>query len=173
MKTSELGERDARVRGPVGPPGVAAWGVGVAGFRHLLVPTDFGEAAGRALDLAMTIGAQFGASLTLLHAYGMPVVSYGESLFWPVDDLRRMARETLDVELSKACKHYPRVEGVLVEGDAWRQILVTAEARAIDLIVMGTHGRRWLSRTLLGSSAERVVRASVVPVLTVSAGKRR
>ncbi|HEU4412927.1 MAG TPA: universal stress protein [Polyangiaceae bacterium] len=145
----------------------------MTGFKHLLVPTDFSEAASRALDVAMTLGTKFGSGLTLLHAYALPAAGYGEGLFWPLDDLRRAAQETLDVVLSDARRRYPRTDGMLVEGDAWRQILVTAEAQGIDLIVMGTHGRRWLSRTLLGSSAERVVRASAVPVLTVSAGERR
>ncbi|HEU4404477.1 MAG TPA: universal stress protein [Polyangiaceae bacterium] len=143
------------------------------GFKHLLVPTDFSEAASRALDMAVTLGTKFGSDLTLLHVCTLPAASYGEKLFWPVDELRRAARETLDVVLVDARRRYPRTDSVLAEGDAWRQILVTAEAHTIDLIVMGTHGRHWLSRTLLGSSAERVARASVVPVLTVSTGEWR
>ena len=53
----------------------------------------------------------------------------------------------------------------------YEQILSTAKARGVDLIVMGTHGRTGLSRALVGSVAERVVRLSPVPVLTVRVGE--
>jgi nucleotide-binding universal stress UspA family protein len=59
------------------------------------------------------------------------------------------------------------VSTVLKSGRAWEQILDTAEKVDAGLIVIGTHGRRGLPRALLGSVAERVVRLSPVPVLTV------
>ena len=52
-------------------------------------------------------------------------------------------------------------------GVEWEQILEVVKARNADLIVMGTHGRRGLSRLFLGSVAEKVVRISPVPVLTI------
>ena len=138
-------------------------------FNHMLVPTDFSKAAGLALDLAMTLGAQFGSKLTLLHAYALPMAAQGDGLVWPVGDFRRAAEQALDAALSDARRRYGEVDAMLVEGNAWRQILDAAEACDIDLVVMGTHGRRGLSHALLGSVTERVVRTSRVPVLTVSA----
>lgn len=58
----------------------------------------------------------------------------------------------------------------LVEGSPSRQIVEYAEREGCDIVVMGTHGRGGIDRLLLGSVAERVVRASTVPVLTVRVG---
>jgi nucleotide-binding universal stress UspA family protein len=142
-------------------------------FQHILVATDFGEGASRALDVAMTLAAKFESKLTLLHAYTIPAsgYDYATGLLWPIDDLSRAARAELDGALRKAKERYPNIEGVVVCGDPWSEILDTAERSGADLIVMGTHGRRGLSRVLLGSVAEKVVRLSPIPVLTVSSKK--
>ena len=52
----------------------------------------------------------------------------------------------------------------------WEEILATIEAVGADLVIMGTHGRRGVPRLLLGSVAEKIVRTSPVPVLTVRGG---
>ena len=62
-----------------------------------------------------------------------------------------------------------RYETLVISGDPAERVLETARGLAADLIVMGTHGRKGLSRLVLGSVAERVVRESPVPVLTVRA----
>ncbi len=139
-------------------------------FKHILVATDFSDAADQALELATTLAMTFQSKLTLLHAYSIPTAGYdyAAGLLWPLDDLSRAAKKELDRVLAKAKERYPNVEGVLVCGDPWSQILEMAKTCGADLIVVGTHGRRGLSRVLLGSVAEKVVRASPVPVLTVS-----
>jgi nucleotide-binding universal stress UspA family protein len=141
-------------------------------FRHILVPTDFGSASNRALELALEMAEKFGSKLTLFHAYDVPV-SYSEALYWPVDSLEAEARQALDDACTSAKARYPLVEAILGRGPAWEQTLDIARARGADLIVMGTHGRRGVSHVLLGSQAERVVRLSPVPVLTVSEGGER
>jgi nucleotide-binding universal stress UspA family protein len=141
-------------------------------FRHILVPTDFGEASNHALDLALEMAEKFGSKITLVHAYDVPV-PYFEGLSWPVDSLETEARRALDDAYASAKARYPRVGAVLGRGPAWELTLETARERGADLIVMGTHGRRGVSRALLGSQAERVVRLSPVPVLTVSEGGER
>ena len=139
-------------------------------FKHLLVPTDFGESADRALALAIDIASQSGAKITLFHVWILPSAysAYGQGVYWPSDDIEREARTTLERALAKAKERYPKTESALVCGQAWRAILELATERDVDLIVMGTHGRRGLSRLFLGSVAEKVVRLSPVPVLTVS-----
>jgi predicted phosphoribosyltransferase len=59
------------------------------------------------------------------------------------------------------------VDAVLRVGEPWREIVSVAKERRVDLIVIGTHGRRGIARTVLGSVAEKVVRHSSVPVLVV------
>jgi nucleotide-binding universal stress UspA family protein len=140
-------------------------------LNHLLVPTDFGEPAERALDIALTIASKFSSKVTLLHAYNLILPSYAEGLSWPAIDLEGEAKKALDETLAKAKERYPAVEAVLVLGNPVRQILEAVEKQGADMIIMGTHGRRWLSRVILGSVADKVVRLSPVPVLTVSAGE--
>ena len=139
-------------------------------FKHILVPTDFGEASNRALDFALSLAGKFESKVTLMHTYTVPASGYGypDGLLWPVDELSKAAKKELDRALAKTKERYANVEGVLVSGEPWQQILETASASGADLILMGTHGRRGFSRVLLGSVAEKVVRLSPIPVLTVS-----
>lgn len=139
-------------------------------FRHILVPTDFGPAARRALDIALELAAKLDAKVTVLHATWLPPYHYSvyaEGLAWPTDELEIAARRELDDALTDAKARCLRLEGMLVAGVAWEKILETIKTRHVDMVVMGTHGRRGLSRLLLGSVAEKVVRLSPVPVLTV------
>ncbi len=145
-------------------------------FKHILVPTDFSESAELALDLALELAPKFGAQITLLHATWLPphyYAAYAEGLAWPTEELEGQARKEIDAVLTRAKKQYANVEKALRPGDAWQRILEAAEEGGVDLIVMGTHGRRGIARALLGSIAEKVVRLSPVPVLTVSAEAER
>lgn len=145
----------------------------MSAFKHILVPTDFGDPAKKALDLATTLATKFESRLTLLHAYTLPPEAYSEGLLWPTDELSRVAKVELDRALRNAKERYVTTDAVLAFGEPWEQILETAQKCGADLIVMGTHGRRGLSRLLLGSVAEKVVRLSPVPVLTVSSEEGR
>jgi nucleotide-binding universal stress UspA family protein len=83
--------------------------------------------------------------------------------------LEQAAKQRLDRALESVVKRVPGADSVLANGAAAFEILAAAERLKADLIVMGTHGRHGLSRMLLGSVADKVVRASTVPVLTVRA----
>lgn len=146
-------------------------------WKRILVPHDFSECAAHAVEIAALEARAHGARIVLLHVvevmpqFGrdstmmvrpgttehMSVTSYhlqtGEAELEPIAaELRASGIEvTLDVRA-----------GVPVE-----EIQRCAKERAVDAIVMGTHGRTGLSRMIAGSVAERVVRASPVPVLTV------
>jgi nucleotide-binding universal stress UspA family protein len=143
-------------------------------FEHIFVATDFGESAMRALEVAINLAHEFESKLTLLHAYASPTsgYDYATGVLWPVDELSRTAKVELDKVLQKAKEQYSNIDVLLVCGEPWSKILETAERCGATLIVMGTHGRRGLSRVLLGSVAEKVVRLSPVPVLTVPDKKR-
>ena len=140
-------------------------------FTHILVATDFGEPADRALEFAIAIASKFDAKLTVFHANGVPAFAYAfyaEGLSWPTAEITKEATRELEVFLRKAKERYPKAEAAVVAGEPWQAILEAARERRADLIVMGTHGRRGISRVLLGSVAEKVVRLSPVPVLTIS-----
>lgn len=140
-------------------------------FKHVLVPTDFGEPSDRALAFAVTLAAKFESRLTLLHASWLPpsayAAPYAEGLYWPANEMAEGAKKELDAALKKAKVTYPKAEGITVTGEPWQTILEVAKERGADLIVMGTHGRRGFSRLLLGSVAERIVRLAPIPVLTI------
>ena len=85
--------------------------------------------------------------------------------------MQNAARKSLDEAIESTRKVHPKTEGLLREGLEWRLILDVATEQGCDLIVMGTHGRRGLPRLVLGSVAEKVVRLSPVPVLTVNTPK--
>jgi nucleotide-binding universal stress UspA family protein len=78
------------------------------------------------------------------------------------------ATELEDVR-KKASHVYPNVEAKMVTGEPWEKIIETAREIGADLIVMGTHGRRGVSRALIGSVAEKVVRLATIPVLVARA----
>jgi nucleotide-binding universal stress UspA family protein len=143
-------------------------------FEHLLVPTDFGESSARALDLAMKLALDLGASLTLLHVYEIPMYGYtgmemaAIDLLTPIEDA---AREQLATTLADVKRKVPAAKSLLRRGVVWREIVATIEETHPDLVVMGTHGRHGVSHVLLGSVADKIVRTSPVPVLTVREAK--
>jgi nucleotide-binding universal stress UspA family protein len=142
-------------------------------LRHVLVPTDFSEASERALVMAVELARAFDARLTLLHVWSIPNTGYAEALSWPVESMEIAARRALDDALVSARKLYAKAEALLREGNEWKTVLEVVDELGVDLVVMGTHGRRGLPRLVLGSVAEKVVRLCPVPVLTVGAPRPR
>jgi nucleotide-binding universal stress UspA family protein len=136
-------------------------------FKRILVPTDYGPAAQRAADVACELAEQFRSRLTLLHVWEVPLPAYAEGITLPLEEMRAAAAESLEIEASRIRARFPELETLLLPGIAWRAIEETIREHAFDLVVIGTHGRRGLARTFLGSVAERVVRVATVPVLTV------
>lgn len=133
----------------------------------ILHPTDFSEQSGHALHLACALARDHGAHLVILHV-GLPQRPvYGEWLLPPpsVDDAYYEAQSQLDdLRIPDGCVE---VERRLEIGAPAAEILRVATEIPVDLIVMGTHGRTGLSRLLMGSVAEKVMRRATCPVLTV------
>jgi universal stress protein A len=139
--------------------------------KHILVPTDLSEGAEEALDYACELARQFGATVHLLHVIGIPtlgVPELGVALTSTViDSLVRDNQLALE-QLADRKRELATFGNVLLRtGDARDLINQTAKEIGADLIVMGTHGRRGVSRALLGSVTETVVRTAPCPVLTV------
>ena len=145
-------------------------------FQHILVPIDFGDASAAALDMALELAGKFGSKVTVLHSTWYPPAAYEDftrGLAWPTDELAARFTKELAAVVAKAKTKHPDVEAAVVTGETWERIVETATERGADLIVMGTHGRRGLSRAFVGSVAEKVVRLSPVPVMTVSTEAER
>jgi nucleotide-binding universal stress UspA family protein len=139
-------------------------------FQQILVATDFGEPSSCAVDMAMELAQTFGAALTLVHVYEIPSFAYAGMPYTAVDlltPIEQAAQAALDKELARVQSRIPSARSVLRRGAPWREIVATIEETHADLVVIGTHGRRGVERALLGSVAEKIVRVSPAPVLTV------
>ncbi len=140
-------------------------------IRNILCPTELDGSSQPATDIAVELAQRTGASLTLVHVYDAPVYAYSGVPFMPVVDtageVEKAARATLDRTVEGLKARLPDVRGMLRRGRTWEEILAAAKETGADMIVMGTHGRHGLPHAVLGSVAEKVVRISPVPVLTV------
>ena len=147
-------------------------------LKNILVPTDFGDPSRQALEYGRHFARQFGARLHVLHTVENVMIPGGAEV--PV-----AAVQQVEQGLESVAERQMR-EAVTDDDRATMQVVtVVRSARAaaidiidyarenqIDLIVMGTHGRGVLHHLLMGSVAERVVRTSPCPVLTVHARER-
>ncbi len=143
--------------------------------RKILAPVDFSDVSEHALSYATGLAAELGAEVLVVYVVE-PIVFAG-SPFAPemsvphlIEDQRRAAAESVDKLVARLVKRNVPVEGMVRTGTAYHVIVDTAAAENCDLIVMGTHGRGGLGHFLLGSVAEKVVRLSPCPVLTVRGG---
>lgn len=140
-------------------------------FRHVLVATDLSDASQAAIGLAIDLSRTLGARLTVVHACEIPVYAYTpEMALAPVDLLTPVvdaARGKLAELMKQVATSCPGATSLLEVGVPAERILAAAAAAGADLVVLGTHGRRGVAHALLGSVAEKVVRRSPVPVLTV------
>jgi universal stress protein A len=136
--------------------------------QNLLVPIDFSACAERALDYACTLAGKLGAKVHLVNAIGALLPELSIALTdQMITSMRQGNAVALDklVEPRRAIATFGQV--LVSDGDARDAILRAAESVHADLIVIGTHGRRGLSRVLLGSVAEDILRRAPCPVLAV------
>jgi nucleotide-binding universal stress UspA family protein len=143
-------------------------------LKKILVPTDFGEAADAALTYARALAKNFGASLDLLHvAEDASARMFAGEVYVAVPptlqrDIEEAARKQLHQRTIDNDPEPLPVRRVVIASNAPAMAIVNyAKDTAIDLIVMGTHGRGPMAHLLMGSVAERVVRLAGCPVLVV------
>jgi nucleotide-binding universal stress UspA family protein len=145
---------------------------GMITIQRLLVATDFGAASDSALRYGRELARIFGAELHVLHVTENILTRVADSYSYiPADvqeeleaDRRRATAALLDDEDRRDL----RAVAVTMTSNAPAEVIVEyARTHRIGLIVMGTHGRGAIARWMLGSVAERVVRAAPCPVLTV------
>jgi len=148
-------------------------------INNILVATDFGEASDSALRYGRELAGRFGATLHVLHvAENMYVTTFGAETFAAVvpemqQEIEAAARKRLDEALIDSDGSGPRTKAVVMTSSSPAYAIVDyARDHAVDLIVMGTHGRGALAHLVMGSVAERVVRLASCPVLTVRSPER-
>lgn len=134
-------------------------------IKKILFPTDFSHTGDAALALATALARDAGATLIIAHVEEPPVAYGGGEMYYgmpepAVEEIQQMLDAVKPPDPSVKYEHR------LVAGDPPSAIVRLAEEEQADLIVMGTHGRTGLSRLLMGSVAEAIVRRSPCPVLT-------
>ncbi len=162
---SPLAGRSGSVPAPDGK-----WRHAMTQFSHILVAVDFGESSQEALEAAIGLSKTFGAALTLTHTCEVPTYAYPSMAFFPADLLTPIedaAREAFAATLAVVQKRVPDAKGLMRRGIAANETLAVVNEVKPDLVVIGTHGRKGVAHALLGSVAEKIVRLSPVPVLTV------
>ncbi len=142
-------------------------------LKSILVGTDFSVCAARALAYAVTLTRLCGGRLHILHVLMEPVQALDVTAALPYPDLEarkeweEAARVKLLREVEAAEKRGVSATSEVRWGRPSDTIVDTAARMPASLIVLGTHGRSALEKLLLGSTAERVLRLSEIPVLTV------
>jgi len=143
-------------------------------IKKILFPTDFSRCAEQAFVHALHLARQYNAELHILHAV---VWGYSEIhhpvLYFPNTDVIEKEMVKLGISRMKDTVEAHDVEGIKINQVQQRGLSVApvildyANEKDIDLIVMGTHGRRGLGHMVLGSVAEEIVRLAPCPVLTI------
>ncbi len=145
-------------------------------FKKILFATDFSESSDNAFGYAYSLAKRFEAQLLILHVINEPVDLRG--FYVPhisFDKLEEEIEEGARKMMEKFCRthirDYDHYTTAIVPGIPYDEIIKKALAESVDLIVMATHGRTGLDHVLFGSTAEKVVRKSPVPVMTIRKGE--
>lgn len=141
-------------------------------FSVILFTTDFSEISEYAFDYAHTLAKKFDSKLIVMHVINEPVDLRG--FYVPhisFDSLEKEIELAAEKMMKKFCAGrlvgLADSETVIVSGIPYEEILKKADNENVSLIVLGTHGRAGLDHLLFGSTAERVVRRSRCPVMTI------
>jgi nucleotide-binding universal stress UspA family protein len=145
-------------------------------FGTILYCTDFSETADRAFDYALNLAETYGSTLVILHATYhpvYPVLAEPYVMSQAVEHAEGRLRQEAEEEIRR--RYVPRLpaqhphEILVRSGTPAQEVLQVIRQRGVNLVVMGARGRSPIELLMFGSVAQRVVRRSPVPVLTVSA----
>lgn len=146
-------------------------------YEHILVPTDGSETSQFAVDNAIDIAEKYDATVHALYVIDVDATSYGlgteqvdrirQGHLDEMPEVKADAEEATGYVADRAAEHGLDVKQHLQVGEPARAIRKFVEENDIDLVVMGSHGRSGLSRVILGSVAEKVLRRTHLPVLIV------
>jgi nucleotide-binding universal stress UspA family protein len=138
-------------------------------FRKIFVTTDFSDGTADALDYAFSIAQENDSQVTFLHVVSNLVVDiptrYRDSL---LSGVQKQLEDLVPAEVRNWCNVTTRVEF----GNPYRLILRVLDKEKPDLLVMNIHGKSMMDRAMIGSTAERVVRAAKCPVLLIPPFKK-
>lgn len=140
-------------------------------IRKVLIALDYDETAKKVAEVGFMMAQTMNAETVLLHVISEQPVYYSSYLFMRelqvdiLDDLKKSTQDFLD----KTKKHLgdETIQTVLIRGEIAETILKTATDLKADVIVMGTHSRKWLESIIMGSEAEKVLKNTTIPLFIV------
>ena len=142
------------------------------GFKQILFPVDLSEVSAKIVPYVREMAEKFEAEVHLL--FVARILQHFTSIYVPhpsinqfEEEMKKGAEKKLQEFIEEYFKDVPCKARVIL-GDAAQEVLNYIQSEGIDLVIMGTHGRKGLEHIIFGSVAERVVKHSPVPVLTVN-----
>lgn len=141
-------------------------------FKTILFATDFSASSGHAFQYALSLAESFNGRLVIVHVINEPVDLRG--FYVPhisfdklEEEIEQGAQKMMEQFERKSLGDFKNFTSLVVPGIPHDEIIKRADSEGADLIVMGTHGRTGLDHVLFGSTAEKVVRKSLIPVMTI------
>jgi nucleotide-binding universal stress UspA family protein len=139
-------------------------------FKKVLCPIDFSTDSFTALDYATDFARQSDGQLVIMHVVDNPLTDFygprGANFYAEVEHAIEKSKQML-AEVARTHAAGVPYEIVVKHGNPYTEILDLATAQHVDMIAMSTHGRTGPQRLVIGSVAEKVVRAAPCPVFTV------
>jgi nucleotide-binding universal stress UspA family protein len=142
-------------------------------FKRILFPVDLSESSPKIVSYVQAVAEKFESKIHLLFA--ARVFEYFASIYVPLPSIGQFEKEVIEGAerrlyefMDQYFSEFVNTKAVVVAGDASEEIINYIEDKHIDLVIMGTHGRKGMDKILFGSVAERVVKASPVPVMVVN-----
>ena len=143
-------------------------------IKKILFPIDLEENASKILPYVLSVSEKYMSTIFLLH-----VVQDTPSWYYPCSmnilqtealdsTIRALDLLCMDITCEGQSGRSPNFQRRIVHGDPATQILATIKLEDVDLVIMGTHGRKGLNRAIFGSVAEKVIKRSTVPVLIIN-----
>lgn len=145
-------------------------------IKKVLIAVDYDETSQKVAEAGFSMAKAMNAETILLHVISEQPVYYSSYTYMrelKVDILKDLKKSTQDF-LDKTKKHLgdDSIKTILKEGDIAETILETATESKADIIVMGTHSRKWLESIILGSEAEKVLKMTTIPLFIIPTKKQ-
>ncbi len=145
-------------------------------MKKILIALDYDDTSQKVAEVGFSMAQAMKAEVVLLHVVSEQPVYYSSYMFMTelrVDILEDLKKTTLDF-LNKTRKHLgdDSITIAIKEGEIAPTILKTADELSADIIVMGTHSRKWLESIIMGSQVENVLKKTTIPLFVIPTKKQ-
>ena len=142
-------------------------------FKKILFPVDLSPSSAKIVPFVQTMATQFDAAVHMVFA--ARVFEYFQSIYVPhpsinlfEEEIVKGATRRIEEFSEEHFSSYQGTQTAVVLGDAAEVILTAIREKGIDMLIMGTHGRKGLDKVIFGSVAERVIKACPVPMFIIN-----